>query len=84
MSASPKSRPQIAQRWPRNAEGQRRAIRDAADDAREIVDLALDANRDNNPGLVRAHLAMIKALMADIQRLTVEARVGPEGPGIEE
>lgn len=80
MSA-PKPRPQIAQRWPRGAEGQRRDIRVAADDARTLVDAALRANADNNPQLVRAHLSMIAALLADIQRLTVEARVGPEPEG---
>lgn len=78
MSSEPKGRPRVAQRWPYGAEGQRRQIREAADDAREIVTDALGAVADNNPQLVRTYLAMINALLADIQRLTVEARIGAE------
>lgn len=79
---STRTRPQIAQRWPRGAEGQRRDIRSAADDARELVDEALSAVADNNPLLVRTCLAMIAARLADIQRLAVEARVGPDPEGL--
>jgi hypothetical protein len=75
---SAKTRPTIGQRWPRNAEGQRRGIREAADDARELVAEARAANEDRNPMLVCALLAMLEARLADIQRLAVEARIGPE------
>lgn len=84
MSNSPKTRPTIAQRWPRGAEGQRRQIRAAADDAREILAEALEANADNNPQLVRTCLALINALLADIQRLVVEARIGAEPTSTED
>jgi hypothetical protein len=78
MSAETRARPRVAQRWPRGAEGQRLQIRAAADDARDILADALGAVADNNPQLVRTYLAMIGALLADIQRLTVEARIGVE------
>lgn len=83
MNPASKAKPQIAQRWPRGAEGQRRSIRDAADDARELLNEAMEAVDDNNPLLVRACLAMIAARVADIQRLAVEARIGPEAPAHE-
>jgi hypothetical protein len=75
---SSKTSAKLAQRWPRGAEGQRRGIREAADDVREILTEARGAVDDNNPILVRAYLAMIEARVADIQRLAVEARIGPE------
>ena len=78
MSPSLNTKPTIAQRWPRNAESQRRGIREAADDARELLEEARKANEDRNPILVRAALAMLEARIADIQRLAVEARVGAE------
>jgi hypothetical protein len=80
---SPKTRPTVAARWPRGAEGQRRDIRAAADDAREILVEARAANEDRNPMLVAALLAMMEARVADIQRLAVEARIGPEPEGSE-
>ncbi len=73
-----KTNPTVAQRWPRGAEGQRRGIREAADDVRELLSEAAAAVDDNNPQLVRTYLAMITARVADIQRLAVEARIGPE------
>lgn len=73
-----KGRPRVAQRWPPGAEGQRRQIRDIADDGREITELAQAAVADNNPQLARTYLAMIATLFADIQRLSVEARIGAE------
>ncbi len=78
--AEPRTRPTLAQRWPRGAEAQRRSIREAADDIRAIVREAQGAADDNNRHLVRTYLAMIAALAADIQRLSVEARIGPEPP----
>ena len=78
MSPSSGTKPTVAQRWPRNAEGQRRGIREAADDARELIDEARKANEASNPILVRAALGMLEARIADIQRLAVEARVGAE------
>ena len=71
-------------RWPYRAEGQRRDIRSAADDIRELIGEALEASDDNNRHLVRALLAMIGTRAADIQRLTVEARIGPEPGGNDE
>jgi hypothetical protein len=75
---SPKTRPTLAARWPRTAEGQRRGIREAADDARELLIEARAANEDRNPMLVAALLAMAETRIADVQRLAVEARIGPE------
>lgn len=80
MSPAPKSRPRMAQPWPYKANAQRLEIRDAANAGREITNLALAAVADNNPQLARTYLAMIATLFADIQRLTVEARVGVEAP----
>lgn len=78
---SPKTRPTVAARWPRGAEGQRRGIREAADDLRELLAEARAANDNRNPMLVAALLAMCEVRAADIQRLAVEARIGPEPAG---
>lgn len=78
---TPKTRPQVQQRWPRGAEGQRRSIRDAADDLRELIAEAQAANDDRNPILIKTLLALMEARTADIQRLAVEARVGAEPVG---
>jgi hypothetical protein len=80
---SPKTRPTVAAKWPRTAESQRRGIREAADDAREILVEIRAANDDRNPMLVAALLTMLEVRVADIQRLAVEARIGPEPEGSE-
>lgn len=71
-------RSRSAARWPYRAEGQRRDIRAAADSIRDLVKEAREANDDRNPHLAGAFLAMIETCTADIQRLTTEARIGPE------
>lgn len=74
---SPKTRPTIAQRWPRNAESQRRRAAEATQDARELLDEARGHLR-SNPLLAEVMMADAMALLADIQRELVEARIGVE------
>lgn len=81
---SPKTRPTAGQPWPRNAAEQRMDIRIAADTGRELIKAAWAASENNHPGLVRTYLAQMEVLFADIQRLTTEARVGPEPKRTEE
>jgi hypothetical protein len=68
--------PTHPQRWPRTAEGQRQQIAEAASDVRELLTQALATPLSQS---VRLLLAMAVARTADIQRLSIEARVGPEG-----
>lgn len=77
---SPRTRPTVAQSWPRNAKRQRQQIEDLATDGRELVRemvLALDAG---NLLVIRAALGYLDANLADIQRYSVLALIGPE-PG---
>jgi hypothetical protein len=68
--------PTRPQRWPRTAEAQRQQIHEAASDVRELLADAL-ATPLLSPS-VRLTLAMAVARTADIQRLSIEARIGPE------
>lgn len=68
----------LQQRWPRGAESQRLQISEAAQDARELVGEAMRALDAGNPHVVRASLGLITAQLADIQRLAVEAKIGPD------
>lgn len=74
----PTGHAKVQQRWPRGAESQRTQIRDAADAGRELVGEALKGLNQGNPHVVRAALGLIAAQLADIQRLAVEAKIGPE------
>jgi hypothetical protein len=64
------------QRWPRTAEAQRQQIHQAACDVREVLSEALKTSLTTQARLL---IAMAVARTADIQRLSIEARVGPEG-----
>jgi hypothetical protein len=78
MASSPKTRPTVSQRWPRGAEAQRRTIGELAEEGRYLVQEGLKALDQGNPLVVRASLALLDAKLADIQRLAVLARIGPE------
>ena len=67
--------PTQPKRWPRTAEGQRQQIAEAAADVRQLLSEALKTTLSNQGRLL---LAMAVARTADIQRLSIEARVGPE------
>lgn len=82
-SASPKSRPRVAQQWPRTAEAQRKQINESASDALELLDEARQIMRDN-PLLAELQIADAMRLCSDIKRLTVEARIGVLPPAEQE
>jgi hypothetical protein len=71
--STPPPRPR---RGPRPAEAQRQQIHEAASDVRELLTQALATPLSQS---VRLTLAMAVARTADIQRLSIEARLGPEG-----
>jgi len=70
--------PTQPQRWPRAAEAQRQQIAEAASDIRDLLSDALKTVLTTQGRLL---LTMAVARTADIQRLSLEARVGPEQRG---
>ena len=68
------------QRWPRNADAQRKAT---IDDASAALELLGAARRDlrRNPLLAELQIADAQQILERIMRQMVEAKVGPDAPG---
>lgn len=69
----------MQRRWPKNAEAARRQTIEAARAARQSLD---DARRKldkrEHPALIALDMADAAALLSDIERLMVEAKIGIE------
>ncbi len=74
------TKPAVPQRWPRNAEAQRRTTLEEASDALSLLGEARRELR-RNPLLAELQIADAQQRLERIRRLLIEARVGVEAPG---